>query len=381
MKILLSIHEALDPNSGAAGSTLKLGQEYEKLGHEVTYFSFNNLPIWLPKKITEFFFPEFFVVYLLKYLRKERIDIIDASTGDAWLWGKLLKKEKFSPLLVTRSHNLEHCIHLNCLEDARRQIIELGWKYKLYRGSLQLWEVSSSLRSADLVFLLNRVESDYAIHKLGIPPDQVHIVANGISNEFLNLPFINRSVNRNQSSKILIALVGSYIPRKGIKDSVPALKKILEKFPQVQISFLGTWYPMSTVYADFEACFHNRIKVVQHYQNDKLPQLLAGHDIFLFPSSYEAFGKALIEAMACGLAPITTNAAGPLEIVTDGQDAIMIPIRDQQAIENSLTRLITDQSLREKLRFNAYISAQRFSWSNTAKVRLNLYKTALSKKI
>ena len=47
MKILLAIHHPLDPNLGAPGVTWRLGQEYIKLGHEVKFFSFDDLPKFL----------------------------------------------------------------------------------------------------------------------------------------------------------------------------------------------------------------------------------------------------------------------------------------------------------------------------------------------
>ena len=44
MKILLTIHHDLNPNAGVPAATWQLGQEYKKLGHEVEYYSFDNLP-------------------------------------------------------------------------------------------------------------------------------------------------------------------------------------------------------------------------------------------------------------------------------------------------------------------------------------------------
>jgi glycosyltransferase involved in cell wall biosynthesis len=76
---------------------------------------------------------------------------------------------------------------------------------------------------------------------------------------------------------------------------------------------------------------------------------------------------ALPEAMACGLAPVTTATPGAMEIVRDGHDAIMIPPRDSQAIEQALERLISDRPYLERLRRNAYATAQRYSWTRIAR--------------
>lgn len=103
---------------------------------------------------------------------------------------------------------------------------------------------------------------------------------------------------------------------------------------------------------------------------------MRGHQIKLFPTISEGFGLALIEAMACGLAPITTETPGPMEIVRHGQDAIVIPCRNTTAIVQALERLMGDRPYLEQLRRNAQITAQRYSWSCIAQDTLALYEKA-----
>ncbi len=383
MKILLTIHEKLDPDSGSAGSTLKLGQEYQKLGHEVQYYSFDNLPSWLHPKIKDVVFPEFVAAQISTRSSKQAIDVVDASTGDAWLWAKMLRNSsKKRPLLVTRSHGLEHTQHLENLEDVRRGNLRLSWQYPLYRGSILLWEVATSLRCADLVFQLNHQDAKYAIEHLGVKPERTHVFPNGIPDAFLNLRF--EPTPAAEDSVIRIAQVSTYITRKGIHYSAPALNKILARYPYVQMSFFGTecreCSDVAQVYADFDPDVRDRIRVVPRYPHEMLPTLLKGHHIKLLPSLSEGFGKALIEAMACGLAPVTTATPGPMEIVGDGYDAQVIPTRDSQAIEQALERLLSDRPYLEQLRRNARTAAQRYSWRRIAKDRLSLYEEALRKK-
>jgi hypothetical protein len=44
MELLLSIHHQLDPNAGAPGATINMGQSYQRLGHAVDFLSFDDLP-------------------------------------------------------------------------------------------------------------------------------------------------------------------------------------------------------------------------------------------------------------------------------------------------------------------------------------------------
>lgn len=378
MKILLTCHYNFDTNAGAAGVTWRLGQEYEKLGHQVYYYSLDDLPNKLHRLAKFATFPEF-VTYKVESLCKQQgIDIVDASTGDAWLWGLLQKNKRKQPILVSRCHGLEHIEHQEYLQEAEQGNLKFSWKYGLYRGSVRLWEVSNSMRYSDLVLLLNSCDAKYVTENLKVKPERVAVVPNGIADRFLNLPF--ESIPTTDNSVIRIAQVGTYIPRKGIHYSVPALNKILARYPQVEVSFFGTKCfecpDSAQVYADFDPGVRDRVKVIPYYTNETLPILLKGHQIKLFSTISEGFGVALIEAMACGLAPITTATPGPLEIVRDGYDAIVIPPRNSQAIEEALELLIRNHSLLEQLRRNAYATAQSYSWAKIAQKNLSLYEQA-----
>ncbi|MEG5042331.1 MULTISPECIES: glycosyltransferase family 4 protein [unclassified Microcoleus] len=159
-----------------------------------------------------------------------------------------------------------------------------------------------------------------------------------------------------------------------------AVNKILAGYPQVEASFMGTGFLQAQVYADFEPSVHERIRVVPRYQYETLPELLRGHHIKLFPTLSEGFSVALMDAIACGLAPVITTTPGPMEVVRDGDNGILVPPRDSLAIEQALERLITDRPYLEKLRCNAYATAQKYSWHRIARDNLTFYEAALSHK-
>lgn len=377
MKILLTIHHHLDPNTGAPGATLKLGQEYQKLGHQVFYYSFDHLPHYLSGKIKSVIFPYFLAHYLSKL--STPIDIIDASTGDAWFWGKVSSYQRNNnPLLITRSHGLEHTVHHAFLKEVKTGRQHSSWKYRFYHGGFRLWEVANSLREADLVFLLNHDDLEYAVTNLKIKREKTHVVMNGISESFLGLKFETSPLS--SPSKISIAQVGSYIPRKGINYGVPALNTILKRYPQVQVSFLGTGCSPAQVHQDFDEEVRDRVQVIPYYSNDTLPTLLQGHQIKLLPSLSEGLGLVLLEAMACGLTPIATNVSEPKEIIRDGENGLLVPPYDSHAIINAIEQLITNSSYLEQLRHNAYATAQDYSWSRIAHHNITLYQQGLAQK-
>ncbi|MFM2311624.1 MAG: hypothetical protein RLZZ04_900 [Cyanobacteriota bacterium] len=376
MKILLIIHHHLTPNSGAPGSTLELGKQYQKLGHEVQYYSYDDLPSRMHGKIKKIVFPWFVAAHIANLAGNNLIDVVDAANCDAWVWAKIFRNSKRkTPLLIARSHGLLHTMHFQLLEEAKLGNINMSWKYHLYNGSLRLWEEAVSMSHADLVFQLNQYDFEYAVTELDVKRERSHIVTNGIPDTFLNLPFHPTPTSEN--STIGIALVASYISRKGINYSVPALNAILTSYPQVKVSFLGTGVSAEKVLADFEPAVRDRVRVILRYPHQMLPILLKDHQIKLFPSLSEGFSLALVEAMACGLTPIATATPGSMEIVKNEKNGILIPVRNSQAIEQALKKLIIDRSTLENLRCHAYATAQNYSWQNIAQDQLSLYQDAL----
>jgi glycosyltransferase involved in cell wall biosynthesis len=379
MKILLSVHHELDRNAGAAGVTWRLGQEYEKLGHDVQYYTFDDLPDKLPGLVKAIMFPEFLASHMSAVARKQAVDVLDASTGDAWVWAKLRRAFDGScPLLVTRSHGLEHMVHMENVEEARLGNLHLSWKYPVYHGGLRLWEVANSLRDADLSLFANRHDLEYAVARLNVDAERTRVFANGIPAAFLDLPF--DPTPEGEHSVIRIAQVSTYIPRKGIHYGVPALNAILARYPRVEVSFLGTACSEAEVLADFDPAVCDRVKVVPRFSHETLPDLLHGHQIKLLPSLSEGFGVAIVEAMAIGLAPVTTTTPGPMEFVRDGDNGILVPLRDSEAIGHALDRLVRDRTYLDQLRRNAYATAQRYSWERIACDTLAFYEEAMRRR-
>lgn len=379
MKILLAVHHELDQNAGAAGVTWRLGQEYEKLGHEVQYYSYDDLPQRLPGLLKSILFPEFLARYISTRSKHNAVDVVDASTGDVWVWAKLRETyRKNGPLLVTRSHGLEHTAHLENLEDARLGKLNLSWKYPLYHGGFRLWEIANSLRLADLSLFPNRLDQAYAVRELGVKSRKTRVFANGIPGAFLGLPL--DFTTGADTEVVRIAQVGTYIPRKGIHYGIPALNTILARHQSVEVSFLGTGCPEEQVLAEFDSAVRHRVSVVSRFSHETLPELLRGHQIKLLPSLSEGFGVAILEAMAVGLAPVVTTTPGPSEFVRDGTNGILVPPRDAHAIVHALEQLISNRSYLRQLRRNAYSTAQLYSWERIAQRTLGFYDEAMDLK-
>ena len=89
---------------------------------------------------------------------------------------------------------------------------------------------------------------------------------------------------------------------------------------------------------------------------------MAAHDVFVFPSLFEGFGLVLLEAMAMGLPIITTaHTAGP-DLITDGVEGFIVPIRSSSGIAEKLELLRSDPDRRLAMSESARARAAEFNW-------------------
>jgi glycosyltransferase involved in cell wall biosynthesis len=82
----------------------------------------------------------------------------------------------------------------------------------------------------------------------------------------------------------------------------------------------------------------------------ELPRYYGMSEVFVLPSTYEPRGAVINEAMACGLPVIVTDRCGSIgDIVLEGENAFIYPSGDAAALAASMTRLVDDPALRQRM--------------------------------
>jgi glycosyltransferase involved in cell wall biosynthesis len=374
VRILLTIHHGLERSSGAPGTTLQIAETYRSLGHAVRLCSYEAIPARgrMPVQVQQLAFPFVATATALRLWRWA--EVVDASSADLWpLLALRRQRARRGPVVLTRSHGLEHGIADALRAEAAAGNLRLSRAYPLYHGGWRLREVAISLRRADAAFFLNDEDREYAVSRLGLAPELTYVMDNGLAQPFVGLP-----PPRTGADPQTVVQVGSFSPRKGIAYSVPAITRVLSERPAVRALLLGTGVAAGEVLAHFPAALRSRITVVERYAQEDLPALLAGASVGLFASVSEGFGKTLLEAMACGLAAVAASAAGPRRIVADGTTGVLVPVRDATALAAATLRLLDDDDLRLRLARAAHAAAQRYTWEATARERLAVYARLLS---
>jgi glycosyltransferase involved in cell wall biosynthesis len=364
MRVLLTIHHHLDPNSGAPGVTWQLAKALRAAGHDAEIFSWDDLPTRMGARAREALFPEF----VATRIARARVDIVDAASCDAWLWALV---RRGGPTLVSRSHGLEHTFWDARLAQARRDGETVPLLERLYHGGVRLRESAISLRRADAALFLNRADRERAVRELGVAPERAHVVANAVDDQLLGRP----APRPGGAGPLRLAQVGSWAARKGARVVAAAMGAALAE-GRVTLALLGTTLPTEEVLAAFPPAAREGVTVVAHYERSELPALLAEHEVLLLPSFAEGFSLALLEGMACGLAPVATTVGSAPDVLSDGVDALLVAPGDATALAAAVDRLAEDRSLVARLRHAAHRTAQRFSWERVVADTIAVYERA-----
>lgn len=376
MRILMSVHFPMDTKLSPAGVTFCLAQALRARGHSVDILSHDNSN-GLRGKGKALLYPLFVASYIA---RQAPYDVLDLSSGDGCILSLLPRACLGTPrpLVVARSHCLEHVAHEVHLELSRLGLKKLSWKYPIYHGGVRLWECRTSFALADLALFLNDSERQYAIQRLGVRPNRAAVVKNGIAELFIErartlLAFPNR-IDPPKN----IAFIGRYSELKGRRYLRSAMRSILSRYPESTLGLFGVMKESNEVLADYPPEFRHRITVVRTYANEDLVNLLSGYHILAFPSIVEGFGISPLEAMACGLVPVVAAAQGPMSYIQDGRNGIVVPLRDSSALESAITKLLVDTQRWHDLRSRALSTALNYSYGTIAAELEELYVTGAS---
>ncbi len=98
-----------------------------------------------------------------------------------------------------------------------------------------------------------------------------------------------------------------------------------------------------------------------------MEKYLSASDVFVFPTFYEGFSLATVEAAACGLPVIAAKANGTEELVKNGWNGFLLEKRDPKEIAQRLNQLMGDKELLRKMSENAVKTSREYSWEKIAK--------------
>ncbi len=112
---------------------------------------------------------------------------------------------------------------------------------------------------------------------------------------------------------------------------------------------------------------------------EELPRYYKTADVFCAPNTgHESFGIVLLEAMAAGTPIVASDIGGFADVLEDGEEGLLVPPRDADALAAAADRLLSDAALREQMGGAGTLRAEHYSWERVSARVLEYYEAIAS---
>lgn len=196
----------------------------------------------------------------------------------------------------------------------------------------------------------------------GVPPEAIEVIPSGIDVErFRPDPERGRAVrtaHHIDDAQLLILFVGNEFRRKGLERAIAALAQT-GSGPKLWVVGGGDRRPYEEQARSLGVA--DRIAFFGVVPNADLPPLYTAADVILLPSRQDAWGQPVLEAMACGAVPVTSEYTGIREILEDGKNGFLLSgSGEPEEIAAVIDRLAEDAELRARAGARAAEAAAPF---------------------
>ncbi|MEJ2744240.1 MAG: glycosyltransferase family 1 protein [bacterium] len=242
--------------------------------------------------------------------------------------------------------------------------------------------VPRALDRAALVLVDSKFTASELAGLYGYPEDKTRVIPLGVEESFYPRPAdeFSRQCRQYGIPQKFILCVSTVEPRKNIGTLLEAyglLRDTADEAPKLVIVGGRGWRGEDEkIELTIEKLkLQGMVKRLGYVSREAMPAIYSAALFFVFPSLYEGFGLPPLEAMACGLPVICSNAPSLPEVVGDA--ALLIPPRDAARMAGEMRKLIDDEALRQELIKKGLARAKRFTWSDTARLTLDAYREAM----
>lgn len=287
------------------------------------------------------------VVKLFFFLKREKPLIVHSHTPKAGILTMVASKCAGVPI---RLHTVAG-LPLMEAKGLKRNLLE-GVEKLTYNCATRVYPNSKGLYD----FILDNKFTDHR---------KLKIIGNGSSNGIDTNYFSPEQVSQTQKNSLKIELgikeedfvyvfVGRLVGDKGINEVVAAFKNLVQKNLNIKLLLVGMYEQNLDPLNSFthKEISKNKNIIFADYQNDIRPYLAISKAL-IFASYREGFPNVVLQAGAMGLPSIVTNINGCNEIITDGKNGIIIPVKNSEVIERAVLKMIIEKDFFASLQSNA----------------------------
>jgi glycosyltransferase involved in cell wall biosynthesis len=169
----------------------------------------------------------------------------------------------------------------------------------------------------------------------------------------------------------VLAMARPRTPRRGFETVVAALERVHHAFPQARLVLFGERLGEMPLPFPYRGA-----GVITDPQ--RLARVYSGTRVHFDGSDFQAFGRANLEAMACGAVSVITDTGGVREYARDGENSLLVEPQDPSAAADAIVRLLGDAALHARLRTAGLTTAAGWSLRRRAREHLTIYESIVS---
>lgn len=213
-------------------------------------------------------------------------------------------------------------------------------------------QLEAEIEAADRVLVLSRFQERTFIDS-GVDGAKLLVTPLGVDTELFSP---DTAAVEMPPDRFRVIFVGQIGQRKGISYLIEAFSRAA--IPGSELVLVGAVVGTSAPWSGTPG-----VKHIPHVPRWELPDLYRRAHVFAFPSLVEGFGLTPLEAMACGLPAIVSTNTFADDVIEDGRDGWVVPIRDAATIAERLRFLAENPSERASMGACARRKAEMFTWN------------------
>lgn len=248
----------------------------------------------------------------------------------------------------------------------RPDVFPARWRLQ-YRAGLR-----RAVRTADALIAVSRHTGEDLVRRTRVDPSKVHVVPLGPSLP-LGAEDPDAALRRLKVPAPYILFNGTLEPRKNLVRLVRAYRRVARAGSPHALVLAGPMgWRAEPLLRQIEGGGPGTVVLTGRVPAADLDALYRGADAFVYPSLYEGFGLPVLDAMARGI-PCVVSTAGSLPEVA-GEAAVPVDPHSEAGLADAIGRVLLDPSLRARLREAGVARAGAFSWEDTARRTLEVYR-------
>ena len=201
----------------------------------------------------------------------------------------------------------------------------------------------------------------------------IDVVHNGV-----DLSLVKDDVAKEPHS---VLSVGTLKKRKCVQETLEAFLRIRKDYPDATMTFVGVGELEGALKARIrEAGAEDCARLTGGLTHAQVMRLMEESDVMCLPSYGEGYGIVYIEAMACGAVAIGARGEGIEDMIEDGENGLLVPAGDVDAIEGALRRVFEAQDGMQALRERAKRDARALTWEANARKVSEIYARVIARR-